>query len=148
MRVFNLVLALAILGPVANHAQVANEPGVESKLMALEQIEKIQAPRSQDVKALDAMLDDAFTSVDMTGKVLDKTATLAQVRTADSIEFVPNSLAVRLHRDTAIVTGLYWLRGKQQGNPLVRYGRFVDTWLYKSGRWVAIASVSTPSETH
>ncbi len=145
MRVFKLILALAIFGPVVNHAQLSNDSAAESKLMAMEAIEKIQAPRTKDFRALDAMLDDAFACVDSEGKLLDKTAVLVHLRAADWIEFVPNSMAVKLQGDTAIVTGLYWIRGVQRGKPFVRRERFVDTWLYRSGQWAAIASLSTPA---
>ena len=145
MRVFHLALALAFLGIAVADAQVPNDFDEESKLMAMEHIEKVQVPRTKDVKVLDAMLDDGFLCVDVEGGLLNKTDLLAHLRAADSLEFIPNSMAVELQGDTAIVTGLYWIRGAGRGKPFVRRGRFVDTWLYRGGRWVAIASLSTPS---
>lgn len=143
MRVFTLILALTIFGP-ADRAQVPRNSDVESKLMAMEQIEKIQAPRTKDFKALDAMLDDTFAGVDSKGNLVGKNEVLAGLQTSDSLELIPNSMAVRVHGDTAIVTGLYRTRGVQRGKPFVQSGRFVDTWLYRGGRWVAISSLSTP----
>ncbi|HEX4784813.1 MAG TPA: nuclear transport factor 2 family protein [Candidatus Sulfotelmatobacter sp.] len=148
MRLFYLILAFGIFGAGIAYAQVSNDFGMESKLMAMEQIEKVQAPRTKDFKALDAMLDEAFACVDPEGNLLNKAEVLAHLQTDSSIEFVPNSLAVRIQGNTAIVTGLYWKKVMQHGRPFVRRSRFVDTWLYKGGRWVAIASLSTPSEVH
>jgi len=142
MRVFHL--ALAFLGIAVADAQIPNDFDAESKLMAMEHIEKVQVPRTRDVKVLDAMLDDGFLCVDVEGGLLNKTDVLAHLRAADSLEFIPNSMAVELQGDTAIVTGLYRIRGAGRGKPFVRRGRFVDTWLYRGGRWVAIASLSTP----
>src|ERR1700726_1008843 len=144
MRVFHLALALAFLGIAVADAQVPNDFDAESKLMAMEHIEKVQVPRTKDVKVLDEMLDDGFLCVDVEGGLLNKTNVLAHLRAADSLEFMPNSMAVKLQGDTAIVTGLYWIRRTERGKPFVRRGRFVDTWLYRGGRWVAIASLSTP----
>lgn len=148
MRVGRWIVGLAVLGPLLAHAQAANASAAESKLMAMEQIEKVQAPRTNDFKALDAMLDDSFVGVDPNGSVLGKTEILANLRTTDSLELVPNSMAVRIQGDAAIVTGLYQTRGVRRGKPFTQRGRFVDTWLYKSGRWVAISSLSTPIGAH
>jgi hypothetical protein len=148
MRFFYLIAAFGIFGVGIAYTQVPNDSGVESKLIAMEQIEKVQAPRAKDFKALDEMLDETFASVDSEGNLLNKAQVLAHLRTDGSIELVPNSIAVRVQGDTAIVTGLYWEKAMQHGKPLVRRGRFVDTWLYKGGRWMAIASLSIPSEVH
>jgi hypothetical protein len=53
-------------------------------------------------------------------------------------------MTVRLHGDTAIVTGIYRLNGILDGKGIDQRARFVDTWLEKNGKWVAIASLSTP----
>jgi ketosteroid isomerase-like protein len=90
------------------------------------------------------MLEDGFICVDAEGRLLNKTDVLGHLRAADSLEFIQNSMAVRSQGDTAIVTGLYRIRGVERGKPFVRRGRFVDTWLYRGRQWVAIASLSTP----
>lgn len=144
MRVLNLALALAFLGTMADAVQPPNDSDVESKLMAMEHIVKVQASQTKDVKVLDAMLDDGFQWVDSEGRLLNKTDVLVRLRAVDSLELIPNSMVVKLQGDTAIVTGLYRIKGVQRGQPFVRRGRFVDTWLYKGGRWVVVASLSTP----
>lgn len=144
MRVFKLVLSLAFVGTIPNAAQLPNDSDAEAKLMAMEHVEKVQAPRTKDVKVLDAMLEDGFICVDAEGRLLNKTDVLGHLRAADSLEFIQNSMAVRSQGDTAIVTGLYRIRGVERGKPFVRRGRFVDTWLYRGRQWVAIASLSTP----
>ena len=125
-----------------------NDSAVESKLMAMEQIAKVQSSRSKDFKALDVILDEAFQGVDSDGRVLEKKDALARLRATDLLELVRNSMSVRIHGDTAIVTGLYRITGVQRGKPFVRTYRFVDTWQERSGRWVAISSLSTPSGDH
>jgi ketosteroid isomerase-like protein len=98
----------------------------------------------QNVKTLDVMCDDAFVYVDSDGRVLTKPDVLVYIQRVESLQFVAKEMAVELHGDTAIVTGLYRMKGVQRGKPFGRRGRFVDTWLHKNGRWVAIASLLTP----
>jgi Domain of unknown function (DUF4440) len=90
------------------------------------------------------MLDDSFAYVDAEGRLQNKAEVLALIQTATPMKFGVDDMVVRLHGDTAIVTGLYVTKKLQLGDPFVRQGRFVDTWLYKNGHWVAIASLLTP----
>jgi ketosteroid isomerase-like protein len=138
------IAALMCLGSTAGYAQGADESGVASKLIALERVGKLQAWQSKDVKTLDAMCDDAFVYVDSDGRVMTKPEVLAYIQRVDSLQFVAEEMTVELHGDTAIVTGLYRMKGVERGKPFGRRGRFVDTWLHKNGRWVAIASLLTP----
>jgi len=48
---------------------------------------------------------------------------------------------VHLHGDTAIVSGNFRTKGVERDKPYTRRERFVDTWLYKNGQWVSIASM-------
>ena len=144
MRVFALLFAIAFLGTAVDYAQFSDSHA-ESKLIALELVAKVQAPRTNDVRVLGDILDDSYMCVDADGRLLNKAAVLANLKATSPIELVADSMAVRSKGDTAIVTGLYWLRGVERGKSFVRRCRFVDTWLYREGRWVAISSLSTPS---
>src|SRR5438093_2981312 len=106
---------------------------VESKIIALERIAKLQACEAKDLKTLDVMLDHEFSYVDAEGKLGNKTEFLAFVQAANSLQFVLEDMVVRLHGDTAIVTGLYRMKSVQRGDPTLREGRFVDTWLIRHG---------------
>ena len=133
------------LGSAMAAAQAADDPGVASNLIALERVGKMQAWQNKDVTALGAVLDDAFVYVDPEGKVLTKAEVLRQIKTTDSLQFTAQAITVKLHGKTAIVTGLYRMKGMEHGKPFVRRGRFVDTWLDKNGQWIAIASLLTPA---
>ncbi len=99
---------------------------------------------SKDLKALDAILDEAFVYVDADGRLLTKVEVLADVKAAHGLQVSSASMAVHLHGDTAVVTGIYKITGVERGKPFVRRERFVDTWWYKNGLWVSIASLTTP----
>jgi hypothetical protein len=141
------VVWIALLACVAcarTYAQLTYDADVESKIIAMERAGKLQAWAGKDLNTLDRLMDDAFVYVDQDGRLLTKADMLVFVQNADSLRCVMNEMVVRVHGNTAIVTGLYEMKGVLQGRPFVQRGRFVDTWLNRSGRWVAIASLFTP----
>ena len=145
MKALTWMMALTCLGPAMAAAQAADDPDVALKLIAIERIGKMQAWQNKDVTALGAVLDDAFVYVDPEGKVLTKAEVLMSIETTDALQFTAEALTVKLHGKTAIITGLYRMKGVEHGKPFVRRGRFVDTWLDRNGQWIAIASLLTPA---
>ncbi len=144
MKALNWVMLLVCLGTSLGYGQ-GNDPDAESKIIALERVAKLQAYEAKDLKTLDAMLDDAFVYVDSKGRLRNKAEILAYVQATTSLQFIVKAMLVRMHGDTAVVTGLYRMKAVERGKPFDQQGRFVDTWLYKNGRWVGIASLLTPS---
>ena len=145
MRKRVCALLFILMATVACAAQQADDSGIKSKIIALEQLLKLHACQAKDAKVLDALLDDKFVAVDPAGKLQTKAELLAFVQMSDSLQYLTSQMIVRLHNNnTAIVTGLFQLKGAVQGRSLQQSGRFVDTWLFKEGHWVAIASLSTP----
>ena len=145
MKTLALLAILACLGMPTSYAQATDDADAESRLMALERIAKLQAYEAKDLKTLDAILDDSFVQVDPEGRLLAKAEVLEYVREVGSLQYIVEAMIVKLHGNTAVVTGLYRMKGVERGKPIARKGRFVDTWLFKNGRWVAIAGLSTPS---
>ena len=145
MRIITLVLLLVLLGAPSTVAQETDDPDAESKIVALEHVAKLQACRAKDIKTLDVIFDDALIDVDPQGRVRSKAELLLYVQTAGWLQYSLEGLTVRLHGNTAVVTGLYTLKGTVRGEPFLQRGRFVDTWLQKDRRWVAVASLATPN---
>lgn len=138
-----LTMLLAVLVPRAT-GQDRDHRDIEGKLLALERVGKLQATQLKDLKMLNEVLDENFVVVDQDGALMNKAQVLAYVQMATSLRYLTSNMTVRLHGRTAIVTGSYRLNGVVAGKNIERRGRFVDTWLEKEGRWVAIASLSTP----
>ena len=107
---------------------------------------RLQACKTQDLKTLDQIFDDAIGSVDQDGELMTKADVLLNVQTINSLEYLIDTVVVRLHGNTAIVTGLYQLKVRSVGSRLCDETPFVDTWLYRNDRWVAMASVSVPAD--
>jgi len=138
------LVLFVFFGTQAATAQEMSDSEARSKIVALEQVAKLQAWENQDLKMLDELLDANFFYVDPSGKLQTKGQLMAFVQMANSLQFLTDAMVVRLHNDTAIVTGLYQIKGVVRGRPYVSRGRFVDTWLRQEGRWVEIASLATP----
>src|SRR5258705_1569151 len=51
-----------------------------------------------------------------------------------------SDLKVRMHGDTAIVTGAYDDRGKSNGKPYEYHDRLTDVWMKVGGKWQVISS--------
>lgn len=126
------------------HAQETDRE-TASKIVALERVGKFQACQNKDLKTLDSMLDEDFVSVDEEGMLMTKAQMLIFVQAANFLKYLPEEMAVKLHGDTAIVTGVYQVKGAVKGRPFEKHVRFIDTWIRKTGGWVSIASLSTPA---
>ena len=140
MRTLLLVALLAGSMIAASRAQVASATDARSdvasdvatKIVALENLWN-QAAQAKDIDALNRILDDAFLYVAPDGRLMSKTQVLADVKASQGIQVLSESMVVRLHGDTAIVTGIYKIRGMAHGKPFVRTDRFVDTWRLRNG---------------
>jgi len=142
VRTLILVALLASVGTSASYAQGDADSDVEAKILATEHMWG-QAYVSKDPKALERILDDAFVNIDSDGVVQTKEEVVAEVSTSTIVQFLTESMVVRLHGNTAIVTGIFQLKGVDHGKPFAQRERFVDTWFYKNGQWVSIAGLVT-----
>jgi ketosteroid isomerase-like protein len=145
MRIWAVTVILACAGTLTSYAQKAPDSNAGTKIMALENLWG-QASAIKDLKSLNTIFDDAIVYVDVDGGLMSKAEVLADVKRSPALQFIPESMDVHLHGDTAIITGTYWLKRLERGKPIARRRRFVDTWRYKDGIWLLIASLSTPIE--
>ncbi|MGC1448456.1 MAG: nuclear transport factor 2 family protein [Candidatus Sulfotelmatobacter sp.] len=129
--------------------QTETEAATKSKIIALEQLWN-QAYKAGDTKALDSILDDAIALVNDDGSVQTKAEFLASVKpstpqsSAQQQQVAPESFNVHVFGNVAIATGVMRVKGVEGGKPYTRRERFVDTWLFKHGTWVCIATDATP----
>jgi ketosteroid isomerase-like protein len=141
VRTLMLVALLACIGTSAGYAP-DDDSDTEAKILATEHMWG-QAYVSKDPKALERILDDTFVNVDSDGVLQTKTEVLAEVRASTVAQFLTESMVVHLHGNTAIVTGIFQIKGVDHGKPFAQRERFVDTLLYKDGQWVSIAGFVT-----
>jgi len=133
-----------VIGISALRAQDSAEAGNRSKILALEHAWN-QAEAFKDLKALDAILDNAIVYVDSDGTLMTKPEFLAHVKSAHLQQVVTQSMSVQFFGQAAIVTGTYQSSEFQNGRSLVHRGRFVDAWVLKGSTWVCVAAEATPT---
>jgi ketosteroid isomerase-like protein len=136
------VALFACVGTLAGPSPGDADYDVEAKVLAMQHMWG-QAYVSKDPKALERILDDAFVNVDSDGVLQTKAEVVAEVNTSTAVQFLTESMVVHLHGNTAIVTGVFEIKGVSRGKPYAQRERFVDTWLYKNRQWVSIAGLVT-----
>ncbi len=146
MRLTGLLMALLCGASVLLWAQDDSVPAVQSRIVALEKAWN-QAYKLGDKRALGGLLDDEIVLINDDGTVQTKAQFLASVKKAASSQeqqVAPESMSVHVYGNTAIATGVFRAKGVEGGKPYVRRERFVDTWVYKDGKWVCVATNATP----
>jgi ketosteroid isomerase-like protein len=126
----------------AQPAQAQDPVDAESKVRALERL-WAEAAQFRDVKALQSIFDDSLVYVHIDGRLMTKAQVLADTRAAHVVDIVVESSTARAHGNTVIVSGVLQLKGVERGEPYLRHGRFIDTWVNEEGHWQCVASMTT-----
>jgi ketosteroid isomerase-like protein len=98
--------------------------------------------KQRSIDILSSLLADEFVITVEDGSVYSKAGYISH--TADSkvrVEVAEMSdLKVRMHGNTAIVTGAYHEKGVSDGKPYVYHDRLTDVWVKAGGKWQVVAS--------
>ena len=146
MRGGLLVVAMACLCSPSFPAQDTAERDAGSKIRALEIVWN-QAQEKGDVRALNLIFDSSMIYIDEDGSQETRAQFLSRVaREAGSdVQWLVNpTMRVRVYDDTAVVVGTYRVKGVSQGKTYLRSGRFIDTWVFKAGKWLCVVAQATP----
>src|SRR5216683_3167754 len=145
VKVAGLLMVLVCATALIVSAQDDADGAVQSKIIALEKAWN-RAYKSGDRRALDRILDDQIVLINDDGTAQTKGEFLASVTksNAQQQQVAPESMSVQVFGNTAISTGVFLAKGVGRGNLYVRRERFVDTWVYKGGNWVCVATDATP----
>ena len=118
-----------------------NNPATVSKILALENQWNTAYKRS-DIAVMESLLADDFIITVEDGSTFSKPGYIAH--NGNSTVHVEVSdmsdVKVRLHGNTAVVTGVYHEKGTDKGKPYDYHDRFTDVWMNIQGRWQVIAS--------
>lgn len=149
MKPAAILLLLLCVASLPVVAQDESESSIKTKIAALEGLWN-QAYKAGDVKALDQILDNGIVLINDDGSMQTKAEFLAGVKessahaTAQQQQVAPESTFVHVFGSTAIATGVMRVKGVENGKSYTRRERFIDTWIFKSGRWVCVATDATP----
>jgi ketosteroid isomerase-like protein len=139
-----ILLFVAVCASVVA-AQDTSDAAIQTKIIALEKAWN-QAYKIGDRKALDELLDNSIVLINDDGSVQSKKDFLATVHATNSQEqqVAPESMHVHVYGNVAIASGVMRVKGTEGGKSYTRREQFVDTWLFKSGKWVCVATDATP----
>ncbi len=108
--------------------------------------EWVEALKRNDAAALDRMVADDVHIILSDGRTRDKEQELSPSKSGE-IKFEHLSaedVEVFVSGDTAVATGVGRYRGTNKGQPFEGRERFFDVYQKRKGRWMILASRSTP----
>jgi ketosteroid isomerase-like protein len=134
-----ILAALAIL--TSNFTVAQDKSEASSKILALEN-KWNEAYKRSDVATMESLLATDFIITVEDGSTFSKSGYIAHNGdTTVHIEITEmSSLNVRMHGNTAVVTGAYHEKGASRGKPYDFRDRFTDVWMNLNGKWQVIAS--------
>ena len=141
LGLFAAFLSLLVGLAVAQQSTDSDEGG---RVLALEKVWN-HALEQKDVKALDMLLANTMVSVDIDGSMQSKGEFLASIKAPDyqPSQAVTEQTSVQVYGNTAVVVGIFRIKGTDKGKPYVHRERFVDTWIKTNDSWRCVATTST-----
>jgi ketosteroid isomerase-like protein len=139
-----LTVSVILLSVGLSAARQSTDSDEGGRILGLEKAWNL-ALEQKDVKALDMLLGNAMVSVDIDGSVSSKTEFLASIKAPDyqPSQAITEHASVQVYGDSAVVVGIFRVKGTDKGKPFVHRERFVDTWIKSHGAWQCVATTST-----
>lgn len=138
-RLSRFVICLLCCLPLTSTAQQKTSDG--SKILTLEK-QWTEAYRQRDIAILSSLLAEDFVITVEDGSTYGKAGYISH--SADSSVHVAvaelSDLRVRMHGNTAVVTGAYHEKGDTKGKPYEYRDRLTDVWMKTGSEWQVIAS--------
>ena len=107
----------------------------------------VNAIKNRDTAWLEKNYAPDYTEVGFTdGNVVNKGDSMAALKSDKTVfeDMNLSDLNIRIEGNTAIVTGVNWMKGKDgEGKPFETKYRFTDTFIKRDGRWQAWATQAT-----
>ena len=104
------------------------------------------AIEAKDAKAIDMLLADTMVALDSDGSFTNKKEYLDGIRAADfqPSQAINEDNKVHLYGDSAVVVGVFRIKGVEKGKPYTHRERTIDTWVKINGTWKCVAAVAVP----
>lgn len=140
MRFTRWMLAFALLGCLGPGLS-GQEKSDAATIRSLE-LKWTESYKQHSIDILSSLLAENFVITVEDGNVYSKAGYISH--TADAKVRVDiaemSDLKVRIHGDTAVVTGAYHEKGESSGKPYEYHDRLTDVWMKVGGKWQVIAS--------
>ena len=136
-----LVVILTFVAPAASAASCpSGQPKTEAALLQLEQT-WAKALESHDADTVACLVDVTFEDAGVDGAVHDRATMLAHIAQRGPNLNRLEDMHAHLYGDTAYVRGINQVNDPA-GKPVARV-RFTDVFVYREGRWQAVAGQET-----
>jgi len=141
-RLLTAAVLFAIAGVSAFAQGAANDEG--GRILGLEKAWN-HAVEAKDTRALDQLLAPTFAAVEIDGSVSSKSEFLASIKAPEyqPSQAVSEDMNVQVYGNSAVVVGIFRIKGMEKGKPYVHRERFIDTWIKRDGGWQCVASSAT-----
>jgi ketosteroid isomerase-like protein len=141
-----LILVLLTLSGVSSVAQEKDRDRDKDKsdagLVRSLELKWTESYKQRSIDILSSLLSEEFVITVEDGSVYSKAGYISH--SADSSTLVQiaelSDLKVRVHGDTAIVTGAYHEKGETSGKKYEYRDRLTDVWIRTAGKWQVVAS--------
>lgn len=138
------LLLLALLGTLS--LNLAGAPSNNSSQVLAAEKQWNEVYKRGDIAMMNSLLTDDFIITVEDGSTFSKPGYIAHTgNTTVHVQVSDMSdLQVRMHGNTAVVTGAYHEKGKDKGKAYEYRDRLTDIWMNYNGRWRLIASHYSP----
>ena len=138
-RLALLTCGFAVIAVLAAFDFAQNPSATQRAVFALEE-QWTRALVKRDTAAFKRLTSPGFVYTE-DNVVMTQRQLINAVATGDTIVYAANE-GMRLHDYTpvAVVTGVLVVSGRNKGKTYTNRYRFTDTWLYRNGKWQAIAA--------
>ena len=129
-----LLATLAVNLPAQDKSDASTVRALEEKWT--------ESYKQHNIDILSSLLSEDFVITIEDGSVYSKAGYIshsADVSTHVQVAEL-SDLKVRIHGDTAIVTGAYHEKGQSSGKPYEYHDRLTDVWIKAGGKWQVVAS--------
>ena len=133
-------LIFCLLACVASPCPAQEKPDVAT-IRSLE-MEWTDAYKKRQVAVLSSLLAEDYVITTEDGSTYGKVGFVSHnAKPSEQVEAAEMSdLKIRVHGETAVVTGAYHERGESGGKKYDYHDRFTDVWMKIGGKWLLIAS--------
>jgi ketosteroid isomerase-like protein len=142
VKVGNLLIAAAsfVVWPFTL-AVGQNNPDSASRVLALEH-QWNEVYKLGDIAGMNSLLADDYIMTEEDGSTFGKTGYIAHYGNSTVHVDVSkmSEIKVRMHGNTAVVTGAYHEKGTQKGKPYEYRDRLNDVWMSTNGKWQLVVS--------
>jgi ketosteroid isomerase-like protein len=126
----------------------AQDKADSATIRALE-LKWTESYKQHNIDILSSLLAEDFVITIEDGSIYSKAGYISHsADPATKVQIAELSdLKVRMHGDTAVVTGAYHEKGESNGKPYEYHDRLTDIWMKVGGKWQVVASqYSVPSK--